>query len=200
MRWELILASTARQSYFLAQYCCNWDITDSGAPCDHASEAGRSIPGGMRAVDTRSVMKERRSSETDILNGVGSAILTLLFYFSIAGWRLFVRRKRPDGFVRVTKCERSQNQVRVEWRSASCQHHLASPVKIPGRAGWGAAGQYCDQTRRPIRCDGRENERWQSRLNSQSCNSFSLGSVVSSGRGTVCGEACEARAGKCLTS
>ena len=53
LRLELIRASTARQSYFVAQYFWRAVIVEAGTPSLHASFSGRSRPDGILAVSTR---------------------------------------------------------------------------------------------------------------------------------------------------
>lgn len=42
-----------------------------GMPSDHAFDGGNSRPGGFRAVATRCSIKDSKSSEMEILKGVG---------------------------------------------------------------------------------------------------------------------------------
>lgn len=100
--------SMARQSYLLVQYDCSSATVAVGTPCDHDEEEEREIPGGRRAVETRSFMKDRRVSGMDIWKGVCLAIVKVLVLFL----RLTCRQNLTSDFNREKTS--SRDEVTIE--------------------------------------------------------------------------------------
>lgn len=87
LKVSFIRASIERQLYSLVQYVWSEDRVSIGRPWVQPSPSVCLIGAGRRAVLTRSLMKVRRSSGTEILNGVGvgSAIDGFPVYFMLLG-------------------------------------------------------------------------------------------------------------------